>query len=327
VATVPDVTAPVPPRAAFTARFDGGRIGRGPAIIAALGLLVVGAAATAKLWDDNRHTASLAALPAAESAAASSDAAGPAKPLPETDSAAAPVAADPQETASAQPDPVPPPPEAAEESPPEEVSTADAEEGVDDGPAAVSEAPSEGASGLAGLAARTAADDRGADDVALADPSSPPVAADDFDAPPDEMAGLEEDAPPPTDVRLPRQRPQPPAASSRQPSVATQAPAAAAAAPAHTASVAPPRQRGAPPRPLGELTVRSPDPSPAAPPPRTTYYGPGGEPVAETLTPEEYASLLRRRGLAEDLAARRRAGAEEPVPYYDRPMFRLLRRD
>jgi hypothetical protein len=135
-----------------------------------------------------------------------------------------------------------------------------------------------------------------ADDAAAAEPVESPAAAD--SAPPEEVAALEPEA-----VRLPRQRPEPPAAALE-----------AASRPASVEEPTVPLVLGAPP-----ATLQPPRPLVGRPLP---VFGP---PPAEdpdfeqraTLTPEEHQRLLERRALAEDYAARQRALADEDDAFAD----------
>ena len=120
----------------------------------------------------------------------------------------------------------------------------------------------------------------------------------------EDESALEGEPAPIVTARLPRQRPEPPAAAS----LAVASPAVAPTAVPKVAAVAPPRPARATsaPDPVG--------PGPIAELPQP-FYDPSGEPRRETLTPEEYQALLERGALVDDTMPPRR-----------RALLRLLRR-
>jgi hypothetical protein len=283
----------VPPRA---------RMGSGPAIVAAIGLVIVGFAAAANIWDNRRAATAERAAPVIAVPLAKDDAVAPAATASITPAAvkptAEPAAAEP---ASAEPAPAQP---AALEVP---------------APSAPLDLPASGAT-----------EDEAAvvdPDEIVTEPEEEAVAlvepGDDSFSPPDELdeaalgaldgSALDEEALN-APARLPRQRPEPPAG-------VTYAPQTAAVSPAPQS---PPRYVP-PPAPIPPGPFATQEPYRSDTPPRA-FYGADGVPQRETLSPAEYEALLARRAVAEDYVARRRALAEDSVPSERRVILRLLRR-
>lgn len=310
-----------------------GRVGRGPAIVAAVGLVVVGFAAAGNvIWDSSRP----AGEPEKAALAVVSEAAQPATPEPAVEETASQPtvpqpAAEPEDVASVMPaEPVAPtlPEPQVSVSPP--VDAALLVLPAKDDAAPVSAAPrpepdiaatEPGAASMAPPVAaveRTTADEPPVAEEALDDSATPPP-PEDFT----EEAALDDSAtPPPPDeldeapvvepvvARLPRERPEPPAGVifAPRPTVASSAP-----------DIAPSPQVYSPPGPQPQVAEM---PLP--------FYDQDGLPQRQTLTPAEYQALLARRAAA----ARDYPGeyvvlgrvSEEPVPTGRTMLLRLLRR-
>ena len=281
------------------------RMGRGPAIVAAIGLVIVGFAAAGNLWDNYRggiaiehaapvvetaapQSASLSVTPAqTEPSSAPAVAALPAAPAPE--SVAAPVndpaSAAVDESAAAADVPVSAgtPEQAVAMSAPEEPALDDSATPPDELDSAAPDS---------------------VEPVAMAAPEEP--ALDDSATPPDELDEAAPDSVEPVAVaRLPRQRPEPPANATTP------------------ASVEPAQQVR---QVVPTAPVDAPPPQPAVADLPQPFYGTDGLPARDTLTPAEYQALLERRAIAEDYVSRRRAVAEEAIPPQRRVLLRLLRR-
>ncbi len=263
------------------------RIGSGPAIVAAVGLVIIGIAAAANFWHNHRSDAKVER--AATAVTVEPAATGTEAPPPVIIQATPSAASDDPQAQDATPLDAAPPPEPTTDMPPAVEP---------DGAATEMDTPPETKAEPDHAAAATAVPD-GA--VALYEAGHADEALDDSTTPPDDAA-LEPE-PLVTVARLPRERPEPaagmtfapPAPVSVPPSVGHRAPRAA------IASVAP----------------RAADlPNP--------FYGTDGSPQRETLTPAEYQALLERRALAEEYVARRHA--EQPVPIGRPILLPLLRR-
>ncbi len=167
------------------------RMGRGPAIVAAVGLVILGLAAAGNLWDNYRGGVAIEhAAPAVETAAPETAAAQSASATP-TEAVTSPAPAVAALPAASAPEPVATP---ANDPPPAAV--------VEPAAAAADPAPADAPEEAVALAAP--------EEPALDDSATPP---DEFDqAPPDELDEATQDSAEPIAVaRLPRQRPEPPA--------------------------------------------------------------------------------------------------------------------
>jgi hypothetical protein len=272
------------------------RMGRGPAIVAAVGLVIVGFAAAANIWDNQRfatsvrHEPTLVVPPATDNdGPASTASVTPAAVKPVNEPAAAPASV----PATAKPAALDiPPPLVPATAAPAEIDAA----GIVDPDEIVTE-PEEA--------------------LALAQPG------DDSTSPPDEMALIDEEPTPIAAPRLPRQRPEPPVgATDPQPPPEQQT---AAISPAPLVVAEPPPAYIPPPAPIPSGPFAQPEPQASGALPRP-FYGADGVPHRETLSPAEYEALLARRAAAEEYTAQRRALAEESVPDERRVILRLLRR-
>ncbi len=312
------ITAKVPPEA-----LPERHMGRGPAVVAAIGLIIVGAAAAANIWDNHRAGTRIEHVaPALGNMAPQTSSALPAKAeaTPKVTAEAAPAAAaqTPAVTpvafetptvadtvsptavrSAAEPlgPPMPPQPTVAAE------ASMPAPEPVDAAPPA---APEEA------VALAEPQDDPAAEDSATPPDELDEAALPDEEVPPDDAVPPDEAAPPaePLVARLPRQRPEPPANLVLIPPRPTQV--SPAPAQAYQAT------------PNNPIDARPPEPKVAALP--QPFYDAGGLPARSTLTPAEYQALLERRAAAEDYVAQRHALAEEMGPPQRRVLLRLLRR-
>jgi hypothetical protein len=280
------------------------RVGRGPAVIALLGLVVVGLATAAYLWD-GRHPHGTGGPAQAETAVdvnpsgtpATAEAAPQATTQPAApQTAAAPAPAQNSDTAASAP---------AADATPENAAVA-----------ALHDPDPDAAPTDADAAAGTDADD---------DVPTPGAAA---DAPPPEDATETADAamvPAPADgPRLPRQRPQAPATASAEtttaapvpvvrntPSLATMKPVA----PASSQAAAKPKKPAPAPAVAADTgAIARYDDAERLPMP---FYGRNGEPQRETLTPAQYQALLHRRTAAERYVAQE-DDPDAPPPWEQR---------
>ncbi len=297
------------------ARYPAGRIGRGPAWIAAIGLVIVGVAAAANIWDNREHAAV-----APDVAATAVDAGAPAKAAEAshavTEAGTASAEAAPADVANSTATPAPAV-EAADSSA-VAVSTADASDPAgavapppttpDPAAAAAPETDvtdTAAATPPAGPAVDSAGASTTADaatpGVAVADMEAP-IAVEDAAPPPDALddtAAVDPGEPAPaTDAapRLPRQRP-------------TSRPAAQATASPSPAPVT--------------MTNAAPSPQPSVVDLPRPFYDANGLPKRTTLTPEEYQALLAQGTLYDGYTA---PPPTDAVPARRRALLRLLRR-
>ncbi len=301
-----DLTAERPPVTPLDALPER-RMGRGPAIVAAIGLVIVACAAAGNIWDNYRGgTAVEHAAPAMETAATVTASVVPAKAEPTQTASVTPATLDatPAVTIAAVP-------AASETAAAASLSSAAPTEAATatpaDPPIEATAAEEPASATLPAEATPPAGPDEA---VALVGPQDQTV--DDTVTPPDELdeaatgadGGAMPNASAPIAVaRLPRQRPEPPAGLTLAPSQ-----------PASVSQVAP----------STPIPAQAPQPEAADLP--QPFYDSDGLPVRSTLTPAEYQALLERRAMAEDYVARRRAIAEETVPAQRRVLLRLLHR-
>jgi hypothetical protein len=265
------------------------RMGSGPAIVAAVGLVIVGIAAAANFWHNHRSEAKVER--AATAVTVEPAATGTEAPPPVIIQATPTAATEDPPAQDAVPLDAAPPPEPTTDMPPA-VEPDGAATDVDTPPETEAE-PDHATAAPAVPEGAVALYEPGHADEVLDDPTTPPEDVGDAALQPEPEA---------TVARLPRGRPEPPAGMTF--------------APPSPASIQPPVSHAAPRGAIASASPRAADlPNP--------FYGADGSPQRETLTPAEYQALLERRALAEEYVARRHA--EQPVPIGRPILLPLLR--